>query len=51
MNPATFETAMKSGSPAAWAELFVETVRDHPEIVGDMGAMCGWFLNAQRSVS
>lgn len=30
----------------AWAEAFVETVAEHPEIPADAGAMVGWFANA-----
>lgn len=29
-----------------WAEAFVETVWEHPEIPGDIGTMTTWFANA-----
>lgn len=29
-----------------WAEAFVATVREHPEIPTDEGTMTGWFANA-----
>lgn len=29
-----------------WAEAFVKTVKEHPEIASDEGAMIGWFANA-----
>ena len=29
-----------------WADKWLETIREHPEIPNDKGAMIGWFANA-----
>jgi hypothetical protein len=45
----TGQDLVNCADPMVWAEAFVQTVLEHPQIPYDVGTMVGWFANAMES--